>query len=120
MFTEASQHLSADFHEGYWIDHWEYNLDLIESYLAVFPDRKDDLLYKTELPFFDSPMMVQPRSKKYVLVNGVPRQLNSLIEDKEKAARISTRGGQTQWMRDKDGEYIPYHFVFQDGIDCTA
>jgi hypothetical protein len=103
VLTEASQHLSANFHEGYWIDHWEYNLDLIESYLAVYPDRKDDLLFKTELPFFDSPMLVQPRSKKYVLVNGMPRQLNSLIEDKEKAARISTRGGQTQWLRDKDG-----------------
>ena len=23
--------------EGYWVDHWTYNLDLIESYLSIFP-----------------------------------------------------------------------------------
>jgi hypothetical protein len=102
--ADAIQHIEADFHEGYWIDHWEYNLDLIESYLAVYPDRKDDLLFKTNLPFFDSPIVVQPRSQKYVLVNGVPRQLNSLLEDKEKATRITTRTIQSQWLRREDGE----------------
>jgi hypothetical protein len=101
---DAIQHIEADFHEGYWIDHWEYNLDLVESYLEIYPDRKDDLLFETYLPFFDSSMIVQPRSKKYVLVNGVPRQLNSLLEDREKAALITTRTSQSQWLRKEDGE----------------
>jgi hypothetical protein len=102
--ADASQHIEADFHEGYWIDHWEYNLDLVESYLAVYPDRRDDLLYNTDLPFYDSSIVVQPRSIKYVLVNGVPRQLNSLLEDKEKAARIAARTSQSHWLRKEDGE----------------
>ena len=28
--------LNADFKEGYWSDHWTYNLDLIKDYLEVF------------------------------------------------------------------------------------
>jgi len=103
--TNASQHIGADFHEGYWIDHWEYNLDLIESYLTVYPDRKDDLLFgRANFPFFDSSVVVQPRSKKYVLANGQPRQLNSLLEDKEKTAIIAARIAQPQWSRTKDGD----------------
>ena len=103
--TNASQQIGADFHEGYWIDHWEYNLDVIESYLAVFPDRKNDLLFgRVDFPFFDSPVVVQPRSKKYVLANGLPRQLNSLLEDKEKTAIITARITQPQWSRTRDGD----------------
>jgi len=32
--------------EGFWIDHWTYNLDLIESYLGVYPEKKRELLFK--------------------------------------------------------------------------
>jgi hypothetical protein len=100
----AEQHLEADFHEGYWIDHWEYNLDLIESYLAIYPDRQNELLFgKADLPFFDSPMVVQPRRKRYVLSNGLPRQLNSLSEDGEKKAQIAARQADAHWMRTKNG-----------------
>jgi hypothetical protein len=99
---EAKQHLEADFHEGYWIDHWEYNLDLIESYLAIYPDRQNDLLFgRADLPFFNSPMVVQPRRKRYVLANGQPRQLNSLVEDGEKKERIAERKEDAIWMRTK-------------------
>ncbi|MFZ6027828.1 MAG: cellobiose phosphorylase [Chloroflexota bacterium] len=100
----SEQHIEADFHEGYWIDHWEYNLDLIESYLAVYPDRQTDLFFdNADLPFFDSPMVVQPRVRRYVLANGRPRQLNSLLEDEEKTAQIAARKDRAIWMRTKDG-----------------
>jgi hypothetical protein len=105
VLTKASPQIQADFHEGYWIDHWEYILDLIESYLTVYPDRRDDLLFSdVGLPFFDSLMIVQPRSKKYVLANGVPRQHNSLMEDIEKRELVKTRTYQPQWSRKKDGQ----------------
>ena len=29
----------------YWIDHWTYNMDLIENYLNVFPDKLETLLF---------------------------------------------------------------------------
>jgi hypothetical protein len=40
VFSQAQVHIQAEHGEGYWVDHWTYNLDLIESYLAVFPDKK--------------------------------------------------------------------------------
>ncbi len=44
----SEQHIEASHGEGYWIDHWTYNLDLIDSYLAVYPDRLHDLLFCTK------------------------------------------------------------------------
>ncbi len=35
----------AHFGEGYWVDHWTYNLDLIDQYLRIYPDRKEELLF---------------------------------------------------------------------------
>ena len=29
------QHFDSDFKEGFWADHWTYNLDLVQSYLQV-------------------------------------------------------------------------------------
>lgn len=95
----AEQHLEAKFGEGYWIDHWTYNLDLIESYLAIYPDRRHALLFESSLPFFDSSVRVQPRSQKYVLANGQPRQFNAVIEDEEKAALIAAREIERNWLR---------------------
>jgi len=57
----AEQQFQASFGEGYWIDHWTYTLDLIETYLAVYPDRKEELLFgPATVPFFDSPAVVRP------------------------------------------------------------
>ncbi len=56
---------------GNWADHWTYTLDLIENFLDVFPDCEEHTLYDSEaIPFFLSQLDVNPRSKKYVLVNG--------------------------------------------------
>jgi len=38
VMSHADQHFEADPGEGYWIDHWTYNLDLIENYLTIYPD----------------------------------------------------------------------------------
>ena len=99
IMSVAEQHLEARFGEGCWIDHWTYNLDLIESYLAVYPDRLHALLFESSLPFFDSAAHVKPRSQKYVLANGRPRQFNAVIEDEEKAALIASRGTERNWLR---------------------
>ncbi len=90
--AHAEQQFEATFGEGYWIDHWFYTLDLIESYLVVYPDRKRALLFETTLPYFDSAVFVQPRSKKYVLAGeGKVRQYGAILEDEEKAALIAAR-----------------------------
>ena len=92
LLANADQHFSADFGEGYWADHWTYNLDLIENYLAVYPDRQNDLLFgRADLPFFDSPATVRPRSQRYVLAENGPRQFNAVYESPEKEAMIHAR-----------------------------
>ncbi len=99
VMSRAEQHLAAKFGEGYWIDHWTYNLDLIDSYLAVYPDRQHALLFESSLPFFDSSVRVQPRSQKYILAHGQPRQFNAVIDDEEKAALIALREVERNWLR---------------------
>ena len=104
VLAEAEQHFEAEFGEGYWTDHWTYNLDLIDCFLAVNPDRKAALLFeRDDLPFFESPVFVQPRSKKYVLVGDRPRQFEAVILDQEKADRIAARQDYPNLMRFKKG-----------------
>jgi hypothetical protein len=109
VLAASDQQIDATFGEGYWVDHWTYNLDLIDSYLALFPDRLHSLLFSSEdLPYYDSPMIVNPRSKKYILVDGQPRQFGSLFEDHKKAAMIAARGGSSAWARVGNGTGAVY------------
>ena len=105
VFTRAEMHIQAEHGEGYWVDHWTYNLDLIESYLAVFPEKKYTLLFDSEpLPFYDNAHVVQPRSARYVLHNGEPRQFNAVVEDVEKAALMDSRPQDRHWARADHGK----------------
>ena len=68
------------FGEGYWCDHWTYNLDLVEDYLEVYPDRERELLYAEELTCFLSQMDINPRKKRYVETPKGLRQYRALNE----------------------------------------
>jgi len=105
VLQKAEQIFLADFHEGFWTDHWTYNLDLIESFLAIYPDRKENLLFdEAKYPFYDSEIQVNPRVKKYVLSNGKPHQLNALFENREKKALIESRDQFPNLMRTRNGD----------------
>lgn len=105
VMSEATQHIQAEFGEGYWVDHWTYNLDLIKAYLAIYPDKKADLLFDSvPLPFFDSPAVVNPRSRKYVLDHAAPRQFHAVEEDPEKVNLINARSAQPNWVRSDYGK----------------
>ncbi|MEM5831467.1 MAG: hypothetical protein QXO40_04650 [Candidatus Aenigmatarchaeota archaeon] len=79
-------------HQGFWSDHWHYNIDLIESYLAIYPDKLEEVLFKKEIfTFYDNPMIVMPRKEKYVLFEGQPRQLNSVYIHPHKKKVIEAR-----------------------------
>jgi len=73
--------------DGYWADHWTYYMDLINSYLQIYPDREEKFLYDEELPYYYSSRVVRPRAQKYVLsksFNGKwyhVRQLDPSFED---------------------------------------
>ncbi|MFH1715397.1 MAG: hypothetical protein ABH857_04300 [Elusimicrobiota bacterium] len=90
--------------ECYWSDHWHYNIDLIESFLAVYPDKlKDLLLGKKIYTYYDNNHIVLPRDEKYVLFDGEPRQLDAVLEDPKKQKMISERKKDANVVRTKHG-----------------
>jgi hypothetical protein len=100
VFAQAEVHIQAQHGEGFWVDHWTYNLDLIEAYLAIFPEGKERLLFRSEpLPFFDNAAVVQPRHARFVRYQGEPHQLNAVVKDPEKEALIQSRGEGANWAR---------------------
>ncbi|WP_335869534.1 cellobiose phosphorylase [Bacillus sp. 2205SS5-2] len=101
----SQQNIEAGFGEGFWIDHWTYNLDLVESYLDIYPDRQEEFLFEDkEYTFFDSPAYVLPREEKYVLAEGKVRQYGSVMEDDEKMATLGIKINDTNWLKTKSGE----------------
>lgn len=96
--------------EGYWVDHWIYNLDLIDSYAALYPDRMRHLmLERADFHYFDNDHVVQPRDRKYVLrADGSVRQLHAVVVDAEKARLIAQRSKQAHAMRSAHGQGAIY------------
>ncbi len=103
VLAASESYFAATHGEGYWVDHWTYNLDLLEAYLAIYPDRRDALWLDATYTFYASAVHVQPRAEKYVLVNGTPRQLNALTYDVEHAARIAARADAPNVVRAAHG-----------------
>ncbi|KAI7263879.1 hypothetical protein KC345_g9007 [Hortaea werneckii] len=100
----SQQNIEAAFGEGFWSDHWTYNLDLVEGYLDIYPERREDLLFGDETyTFYDSPAYVLPRSEKYVISGGRVRQYGALLEDEEKLHKLKRKAGDTQWLRTQGG-----------------
>ncbi len=93
----ATPHLNAAYGEGFWVDHWTYLLDLIENFLAVYPDRKEELLFgPAAIPFYQSPARVRPRKDRYVLTERGVRQYDAVAHT-----------GQEGWVCAPTGE--TYH-----------
>lgn len=105
VLSQCNQVMEAEHGEGYWTDHWTYNLDLIESYLSVYPDREKQLLFEDkEYTYYDSPALVQPRARKYILARGEVRQCNAVVICEEKAELLRQRKERQFVMRcRKDG-----------------
>ncbi|MCL6603382.1 MAG: cellobiose phosphorylase [Paenibacillus sp.] len=104
ILSQSQQNIEASFGEGFWSDHWTYNLDLVEGYLDIFPDKRQELLFGDEsYAFYDSPAYVQPRSEKYVLNGDKVRQYGALLEDEEKLHKLQRKAGDTHWLRVNGG-----------------
>ena len=81
ILTRSKQSVEAEFGEGYWMDHWTYNLDLIENFLKIYPEKRSQLLFEDDsYRYFSSPVYVKPRSEKYVLKDKSVRQYNAIVE----------------------------------------
>ncbi|WMJ86381.1 cellobiose phosphorylase [Anaerocolumna sp. MB42-C2] len=107
----CNQNTEAGFNEGYWSDHWDYNLDLIENYLTIFPDKITELLFEdNSYRFFDSIARVLPRSEKYVIHKKEVRQYGAVEEDEVKNGRKDFNKKGTNWLKIKpeDGKDFDY------------
>ncbi|UCZ53842.1 hypothetical protein LGQ02_03390 [Bacillus shivajii] len=102
VLLASEEEQQAEFGEGYWMDHWTYNLDLIDSYLSIYPDKKDDFYFKPTYRFFESPVRVKSRKEKYVVSDGKLRQYHATEKIKEKVAKAADNDG-VLWIRDHFG-----------------
>lgn len=97
VICAADSEPNADFGEGYWCDHWTYNLDLIESYLAVYPEQKGALLFEdARYRWYETRCLVNPRAKRYCITENGLRQYHAL----EESAKEVTH----KWMQTADGQ----------------
>ncbi|MDE6613739.1 MAG: cellobiose phosphorylase, partial [Clostridia bacterium] len=79
LLTVSTPVCEASFSEGYWTDHFVYLIDLVTSYLAVYPDKREQLLYNTPLRWFKSGARLLPRNRQTVKTkDGKIRRLYSL------------------------------------------
>ncbi|MCR4998527.1 MAG: hypothetical protein K6A05_01660 [Lachnospiraceae bacterium] len=80
IMTAAKENVGANFGEGYWCDHWTYNLDLIEDYLSMYPEEETDLLTEQRYTYFLSQAKVNPRAARYEKTPQGIRQYHALDE----------------------------------------
>ncbi|WP_373216426.1 cellobiose phosphorylase [Ruminococcus sp. 5_1_39BFAA] len=95
---------SADttkFIEGYWCDHWTYNLDLVESYLAVYPEREKELLFEDNTyTYRQGEARILPRRKRYEETENGLRQYHFL----EKI--VDTSLPENRYLKDEEGNVV--------------
>ena len=109
IIEASTQNVEGDFREGYWIDHWTYNVDLLLNYISVYPDKVEELLFRDDYRYFYSPVVVEPRDEKYCLLkDGRIRQYGAvnLKKLKEVCEKRKVDIRKTDWLKDKDGNII--------------
>lgn len=93
----ADSMVNGNFGEGYWSDHWTYNLDLVEDYLEVYPDREREMLYEEEYTYFLPQIRMNRRGRRYEETENGLRQYHALDEK-------SKRDGAEKLVRTKHGK----------------
>ncbi|MBD3391312.1 MAG: hypothetical protein GF418_04625, partial [Chitinivibrionales bacterium] len=110
----------ASFGEGYWTDHWFYCFDLLESYLAIYPDRLCEVLLEDDsFTYWDTDRYVKPRDARFVLKEGVGiRALDPLGIDGRKTELIASRTRAARLVRTEGGLGDVYQCNLMGKIVC--
>ncbi len=74
---------SVVYRDGYWIDHWTYILDLIESYSKMYPEFLGEMLFSARVPYPKSNMKVLPFRKRVRQTELGLRQYKSVVAGDE-------------------------------------
>jgi hypothetical protein len=111
----------AEHGEGFWTDHWTYNLDLIDSYLGIYPEKFHELFFGRKVfSFYDNAEQVRPRSEKYVLYNGLPRQLHAVTLDPAKKEMLHKRLNNPHLLRTQHGKGEIYYTTLIAKLLCLS
>ena len=81
LMDRTTEDVGASFGEGYWSDHWTYNLDLVEEYLRIYPEQERDLLLEERYTYFPCEVRVNPRSRRYEKTENGIRQYNAITKN---------------------------------------
>lgn len=110
LLAHCSKEECAVFQEGYWADHWTYNTDLLEQYLAVYPEQAGEVFFEdASYTYYDNDTFVVPRSRRYVLADIGVRQYGALDTCPEKTAMMENRSSFPNKVRTGHGAGEIYH-----------
>ncbi|MBF0570278.1 MAG: hypothetical protein HQL12_00255 [Candidatus Omnitrophica bacterium] len=106
---------SAEPQEGFWTDHWSYNLDLVESFLNLYPEKLREIFWEKKVfNFFLNDFYVLPREARYVLTTTGVRQYHSLAEADTKV-QAKSKGYK---LRAEDGHGEVYTTILLVKLIC--
>ncbi|MDD4938772.1 MAG: cellobiose phosphorylase [Candidatus Omnitrophica bacterium] len=118
-FSEAVQ--EAEHGEGFWTDHWAYNLDLLDAYLGVYPEKSKEIIFDKKIfSFFDNAATVKPRNEKYVLYHGKVRQLHSVAASEAKRKMFKLRSSSPNTVRTEYGKGEIYKATLINKFLCLV
>ena len=121
VLAACEKHQETDAGHGYWSDHWTYNVDLLENYLAIYPEKlRHVLLEKKDFTFYDNPHRVLPRDDKYVIWDGRPMQLGAVVGDPEKEKMLRSRTDSPNEMRADFGKGDIYKTTLINKMICLV
>ncbi len=119
LLSHCQKFQEAGFHEGFWTDHWAYNLDLLESYLAIYPEKLRELTFeKNDFTFYDYYTFVKARCQKYLLLDGIPKQLHSVGFDDVKKEMLEKRASSPRLARTNHGQGQVYKTTAAGKLIC--
>jgi hypothetical protein len=106
LLSHCQRQITADHGEGFWSDHWTYNLDLVESYLGVYPDHSRSLLLEKKVfSFYHNSHYLAPRTDRYILTDKGVRQYHAVVDGSKEIHSVE----QGSKLRIKNGEGEVYH-----------
>lgn len=109
----------AEHGEGFWSDHWTYNLDILENYLAVYPEHERTILFdKNVFTYFDNSECVKSRLEKFTIHNGTVKQLHSVYADSTKKELIKKRSETPNLVRTSFGTGTIYKTNLINKLVC--
>lgn len=104
LLEEAKREPQAHHGDGYWIDHWHYNIDLIENFLYFFPEKLKELFLNKEFIFWDDEHRIKPRKYRYYLRGNRVYQGESLEILKQKRQILKERERFRNFLRTRKGK----------------